>query len=70
MKTKEQTRIELERWLDRKVEIDMYNTIKRPDQFKRHSPVDIFDEYTDDDDGEMRAEMWAMGSSGVYADDD
>jgi len=70
MKTKEQIRIEMERWLDRKAEIDMHNTIYRPDQFKRSKPTDIFDEYTDDDDGEMRADMWAMGSSGVYADDD
>ena len=70
MKTKEQTRIELERWLDRKAEIDMHNTIYRPDQFKRSSPTDIFDDYTDEDEGEMRDEMWAIGSSGVYADED
>ncbi len=70
MKTKEQTRIELERWLDRKAEIDMHNTIYRPDQFKRSSPGDIFDDYTQDDDGEMRSDMWAIGSSGVYDDED
>ena len=70
MRTKEQTRIELERWLDRKAEIDMYNTINRPDQFKRHSPTDIFDDYTDDDEGEMRVVMWNIGDTGIYADDD
>ena len=69
MKTKEQTKIELERWLNRKADIDMHNTINRPDQFKRHPSIDIFDEYTEDDDGDLRADLWAMGSSGVYDDE-
>jgi hypothetical protein len=70
MKTKEQVRVELERWLDRKAEIDMHNTINRPDPYKSNSSVDVFDDYTDQDDGEMRAVMWSIGDTGVYGDDD
>ena len=70
MTNDEKKRIELERWLDRKAEIDMHNTINKPDPYKSHSYVDVFDDYTDQDDGEMRAVMWAIGDSGVYSDDD
>jgi len=70
MTNDEKKRIELERWLDRKAEIDMHNTIYRPDQFKRHSPTDVFDEYTESDEGQMRDDLWAMGADGVYAEDD
>ncbi len=65
MKTKEQTRIELERWLDRKVEIDMHNTINFTDPYVTHHNEDIFDEYEESQDMDRKHREWKIRQDGV-----
>ena len=48
MKTKEQIRINMEKWLDRKAEKDMYKTINETDPYVSQSE-DIFDIYRSED---------------------
>ena len=48
MKTAEQIRINMEKWLDRKAEKDMYKTINETDPYVS-GDHDIFDEYRDED---------------------
>ena len=65
MKTKEQTRIELERWLDRKAEIDMHLTINGTDPYVTHHNEDIFDEYDESKDMTMKHVEWKIRQDGV-----
>ena len=68
MKTKEQTRIELERWLDRKAEIDMYNAINVTDPYVTHHNEDIFDEYEESGNMTVKHQEWRIKKDGVDAD--
>ena len=68
MKTKEQTRIELERWLDRKAEIDMYNAINVTDPYVTHHNEDIFDEYEESQNMTVKHQEWRIKKDGVDAD--
>ncbi len=68
MKTKEQTRIELERWLDRKAEIDMYNAINVTDPYVTYHNEDIFDEYEESQNMTVKHQEWRIKKDGVDAD--
>jgi hypothetical protein len=65
MKTKEQTRIELERWLDIKAEVDMYNTINGTDPYVTHYNEDIFDEYDENQNMTLKHQEWRIMQDGV-----
>jgi hypothetical protein len=65
MKTKEQTRIELERWLDIKAERDMYNTINGTDPYVTHHNEDIFDEYEESKNMTLKHQEWKIYRDGV-----
>ena len=65
MKTKEQTRIELERWLDRKSEIDMLLTINGTDPYVTHHNEDIFDEYSESKSMTRKHQEWKIMNDGV-----
>ena len=65
MKTKEQTRIELERWLDRKAETDMHLTITGTDPYVTHHNDDIFDEYDESKDMTLKHTEWKIRQDGV-----
>ena len=68
MKTKEQIRIELERWLDRKEEIDMHTTINATDPYVTQHNEDIFDEYDESKNMTLKHEEWKIRESGVDVD--
>ena len=65
MKTKEQIRIELERWLDRKAEIDTHLTINGTDPYVTHHNEDIFDEYDESKDMTTKHVEWKIKQDGV-----
>ena len=65
MKTKEQTRIELERWLDRKAETDMVNATTRTDPYVTHHDEDIFDEYSESKSMKRKHQEWKIRQDGV-----
>ena len=68
MKTKEQIRIELERWLDRKAEIDMRLSINGTDPYVTHHNEDIFDEYEESGNMTVKHQEWRIKRDGVDAD--
>ena len=65
MKTKEQIRIENERYLDRKAEIDMHLTINGTDPYVTHHNEDIFDEYDESKNMTLKHQEWRIMKDGV-----
>ena len=65
MKTKEQIRIENERWLDIKAERDMHLAINGTDPYVNHHNEDIFDEYDESKDMTMKHVEWKIRQDGV-----
>ena len=65
MKTKEQIRIENERWLDIKAERDMHLAINGTDPYVTHHNEDIFDEYDESKDMTTKHVEWKIRQDGV-----